>query len=39
MGGGLGSRCVGRVFGADGAVPSHGTIRTENTTYEAALTQ
>jgi len=26
MGGGLESRCVGRVFGADGAV--HGTIRT-----------
>ena len=27
MGGGLESRCVGRVYGADGAVPSHGTIR------------
>jgi len=26
MGGGLESRCVGRVYGADGAV--HGTIRT-----------
>ena len=25
MGGGLESRCVGRVYGADGAVPSHGT--------------
>jgi len=30
MGGGLKSRCVGRVYGADGAV-SHGTIRTVNT--------
>jgi len=29
MGGGLDSRCVGRVYGADGAV--HGTIRTVNT--------
>jgi len=28
MSGGLESRCVGRVYGADGAVP-HGTIRTE----------
>jgi len=28
MGGGLESRCVGRVYGADGAVQSHGTIRT-----------
>jgi len=27
MGGGLESSCVGRVYGADGAV--HGTIRTE----------
>ena len=35
MGGGLESRCVGRVYGADGAV--HRTIRTENTTYAAAL--
>ena len=35
MGGGLESRCVGRVYGADGAV--HGTIRTVNTTYAAAL--
>ena len=26
--GGLQSRCVGRVYGADGAVQSHGTIRT-----------
>jgi len=30
MDGGLGSRCVGRVYGADG------TIRTINTTYAAA---
>jgi len=30
MGGGLESHCVGRVYGADGAV--HGTIRTVNTT-------
>jgi len=30
MGGGLESCCVGRVYGADGAV--HGTIRTINTT-------
>jgi len=35
MGGGLESRCVGRVYGADGAV--HGTIRTENTTHAAAF--
>jgi len=28
MGGGLESRCVGRVYGADGAV--HGTIRSVN---------
>jgi len=35
MGGGLESRCVGRVYGADGAV--HDTIRTVNTTYAAAL--
>jgi len=28
MGGGLESRCVGRVYGADGAV--HGTIVAEN---------
>ena len=26
MDGGLGSRCVGRVYGADGAVRKHGTI-------------
>jgi len=26
-GGGLESRCVGRVYGADGALPSHGTAR------------
>ena len=37
MGGGLESRCVGRVYGADGAVRPHGTIRTVNTTYAAAL--
>ena len=37
MGGGLESRCVGRVYGADGAVQSHGTIRTVHTTYAAAL--
>jgi len=36
MGGGLESRCVGRVCGADGAVP-HGTIRTAHTTHAAAL--
>ena len=35
MGGGLESRCVGRVYGAVGA--SHGTIRTVHTTYAAAL--
>jgi len=35
MGGGLESRCVGRVYGADGAV--HGTIRTVHTTHAAAL--
>jgi len=35
MGGGLESRCAGRVYGADGAV--HGTIRTVHTTYAAAL--
>jgi len=35
MGGGLESRCVGRVYGADGAM--HGTIRTVNTTDAAAL--
>jgi len=37
MGGGLESRCVGRVYGADGAVQSHGTIRTVHTTYAATL--
>ena len=31
MGGGLESHCVGRVYGADGAL--HGTIRTVHTTY------
>jgi len=35
MGGGLESSCVGRVYGADGAV--HSTVRTLHTTYEAAL--
>jgi len=35
MGGGLESRCVGRVYGADGAV--HGTIRTVHTTYAFTL--
>jgi len=35
MDGGLESRCVGRVYGADG-VP-HGTILTVHTTYAAAL--
>ena len=35
MGGGLESRCVGRVYGADVAV--QGTIRTVHTTYAAAL--
>jgi len=38
MGDGLESRCVGRVYGADGAVrESHGTIRIVHTTYAAAL--
>jgi hypothetical protein len=32
MGGGLESRCVGRVCGADGAVRQHSTIRTAHTT-------
>jgi len=32
MGGGLESRCVGRVYGTDGAM--HGTIRTVHTTYD-----
>jgi len=32
MGGGLESRCVGRVYGADCAV--HGTIRTVHTTLK-----
>jgi len=35
MGGGLESCCIGYVYGEDGAV--HGTIRTVNTTYAAAL--
>jgi len=34
MGGGLESRCVGRVCGADGAVRQH---RTAHTTYAAAV--
>jgi len=36
MDGGLESRCVGRVYGVDGAVARHhphGTIRTVHTTY------
>jgi len=39
MGGGLEIGCIGRVYGADGAVrqQSHGTIRTVHTTYAAAL--
>ena len=37
MGGGLESRCVGRVYGADGAMRMHGTIRTVHTTHAAAL--
>jgi len=36
MDGGLESRCLDRVYGADGAV-SYGTVRTINTTYVAAL--
>jgi len=35
MGGGLESRCVGRVNGADGT--SHDTIRTVRTIYAAAF--
>jgi len=35
MGGGLESRCVGRVYDADGVVQS--TIRTVHTTYAAAF--
>ena len=35
MGGGLESRCVGRVCGADGAM--HGTICTVHMTYAVAL--
>jgi len=35
MDGGLENRCVGGVYGADGAVNS--TIRTVHTTYAAAL--
>jgi len=36
MNGGLESRCVGPVYGADGGV-LHGTVRTVHTTYAAAL--
>jgi len=36
MGGGLESRWVGHVYGADGAA-RHGTIRTVYMTYPAAL--
>jgi len=35
MGGGAESRCIGRVYGLDGAL--HGTIQTVHTTYTAAL--
>jgi len=35
MDGGIESRCVGRVYGADGAM--HGIIRTVHTTYAAAV--
>jgi len=31
IGGGLESRCIGRVCSADGALQSHGTIRTTPT--------
>jgi len=37
MGGGLESRCVGPVYGADGAVQLHSTNRTVHTTYATAL--
>jgi len=37
MGGSLQSRCVGRVYGADGAMRSHGTIRTALYTHAAAV--
>jgi len=37
MGGGLESRWVGRVYGADGAVRLHVIIRTVHATYAAAL--
>jgi hypothetical protein len=36
MGGGFENHCVGRVYGADGAV-RHGTIHTLHTTHVAAL--
>jgi len=34
MGGGLESRCVGRVYGADGAVRRHETCRAKNTSIK-----
>jgi hypothetical protein len=37
VGGGLESRSVVRVYGADGTARSRGTIRTVHTTYTAAL--
>jgi len=37
IGGGLEIRCVGRVYGADGAAVRHGTIHTVHTTYAASL--
>ena len=33
MGGGLESRCVGRVYGVDGAVPCHAVIDDFSGTY------
>jgi len=38
MGGGLESRCIVSMYGADGAVRSHGTIRTVHTTYPVQKT-
>jgi len=37
MGGGLESCCVGRVYGADGAVRPHDTIRTVNSVSSVFL--
>jgi len=37
MGGGLESRCVGHVYGADVDLQSHGNIRTAHTTYASTL--